>query len=96
VISAEAFADQPTLSGRRTRLVPLADTHFEGIRAMLTDPESMCLTGTRGWFTEEEVHQWLATRQDHHDRADWAILRVEDDVVLGEVVFTIWTSTATR
>jgi RimJ/RimL family protein N-acetyltransferase len=44
------------------------------------------LTGSRQPVTEDAARQWLATRQDHHDRADWAIVRRQDDVVLGEVV----------
>ncbi|PWV73257.1 Protein N-acetyltransferase, RimJ/RimL family [Prauserella marina] len=62
----------------------MSSGHFDGIWPMLTDPESIRLTGTHHRFTEDEVRDWLATRQDHHDRADWAIVRAEDGEVLGE------------
>jgi RimJ/RimL family protein N-acetyltransferase len=60
--------------------------HFDAYRSMLAEPEAMRLTGTHKQFTDEEIRQWLAARQDHHDRADWAIVRHEDSVVLGEAV----------
>src|SRR5690606_18287000 len=44
------------------------------------------LTGTHEQFTEEQIRQWLATRADAHDRADWAIERRDDGTYLGEVV----------
>ena len=53
---------------------------------MLAEPEAVRLTGTHQQFTDEEIRQRLAARQDHHDRADWAIVRHEDSVVLGEAV----------
>lgn len=88
MITSEVFRDQPILSGPRVRLEPLTSRHFDGFWPMLADPdpEGSRLTGSHQRFTEEEIRQWLATRQDHHDRADWAIVRVEDDMVLGEAV----------
>ncbi|GLY68829.1 aminoglycoside N(6')-acetyltransferase [Amycolatopsis taiwanensis] len=88
VISSDVFRDQPILTGARIRLEPLGSRHFEGIWPMLSEPESMRLTGTHRQFTEDEIRRWLATRQDHHDRADWAIVRPEDNMVLGEVVLS--------
>lgn len=60
--------------------------HFDGLWAMQSEPEVARLTGSVRQVTQEQARQWMATRQDHHDRADWAIVRAEDDVVLGEVV----------
>ncbi len=88
VISLDVFRDQPILTGPRVRLEPLGSGHFEGLRPMFDDPEGTRLTGTHQRFTEDELRRWLATRQNHHDRADWAIVRREDDAVLGEVVLS--------
>ena len=86
VISSDVFHDQPILTGPRVRLEPLGSEHFEGIWPMHAEPEGKRLTGTHQQFTEDQARRWLATRQDHRDRADWAIVRHEDDVVLGEAV----------
>lgn len=86
VISSDVFRHQPVLNGPHVRLEPLDSRHFQGYRAMLSEPESLRLTGSHRRFTDEEIRHWLATRQDHHDRADWAVVRHEDNVLLGEVV----------
>ncbi|AOS61258.1 GNAT family N-acetyltransferase [Actinoalloteichus hymeniacidonis] len=83
---ADVFRDQSTLIGSMVRLEPQTERHFDGIWAMLADEESKKLTGTHRTFTEDEIRNWLRTRADHHDRADWAVVRREDDRVLGEVV----------
>ncbi|MDQ2740014.1 MAG: hypothetical protein M3Y35_15640 [Actinomycetota bacterium] len=46
--------------------------------AALADPEVTRLTGTHAIFEPVGVESWLRTRRDHHDRADWAILRLQD------------------
>lgn len=86
MVPSDAFRAPPVLSGPRVRLEPMAPRHFDGIWAMLNDPEGARLTGTHHQFTEEEVRTWVATRRDHHDRADWAIVRRDDEQVLGEAV----------
>jgi RimJ/RimL family protein N-acetyltransferase len=82
----DAFRDQPTLTGDRVRLEPLGSEHFDGLWPMFGEPEGSRLSGTHEQFTEAQIRGWLATRQDHDDRADWAIVRREDGTVLGEVV----------
>lgn len=86
MISADVFRGQPTLTGPRVRLEPLGSRHFDGLWPMFSDEEGRRLTGTHQEITEEGARRWIATRQDHHDRADWAIVRRADDQVLGEVV----------
>lgn len=44
------------------------------------------LTGTHAVFERSGIEAWLRTRQDHHDRADWAIIRGHDGAFLGEAV----------
>jgi len=86
MIAGDVFRDQPVLTGARLRLEPLGSRHFDGLWPMFGEPEGTRLTGTRERFTEEQIRRWLATRRDHHDRADWAIVRIADGVVLGEAV----------
>jgi RimJ/RimL family protein N-acetyltransferase len=78
------FQDQPVLTGRRVYLEHLTEKHFDGYWTMMREPEGQRLTGTQHSFTEEITRRWLATRADHHDRADWAIMH--GDTFVGEVV----------
>ncbi len=86
MVSKRFFAQQKTLTTRRLRLEPLGTEHFDGAWAALQDEESMRLTGTHQTFTEDQIRKWLAGLADRHDRADWAIIRIEDGANLGEVV----------
>jgi RimJ/RimL family protein N-acetyltransferase len=78
------FQDQPVLTGRQVRLEQLTEKHFPGYWEMMREPEGNRLTGTHKEFSEEMTRHWLATRADHHDRADWAIMH--DGSFVGEVV----------
>jgi RimJ/RimL family protein N-acetyltransferase len=86
VIPDDVFAAVPTLATERLRLEPLGPEHFTGSWAGLQDEESMRLTGTQSTFTEEQIHAWLAGLAERHDRADWAVVRLEDGAHIGEVV----------
>lgn len=86
MIPSDVFRDLPVLTDDRVRLVPLGEEHFDGVRRMLDDPEVRRLTGTHHTFTDEEVRRLLATRSDHHDRADWAITDAATGAFLGEAV----------
>jgi len=86
MVADDVFRDQPVLLGARVRLEPLASRHFDGLWPMFGEPEGSRLTGTHVTFTEAQIRGWLATRRDHHDRADWAIVRLADGAVLGEAV----------
>jgi len=86
VIAGDAFRDQPVLRGRRVRLEPLDLAVLEPYWRMLQDPEGRRLTGTHAQFTREQVEQWLRTRQDQTDRADWAVVDAATGDFLGEVV----------
>ncbi|HEY2551389.1 MAG TPA: GNAT family protein [Streptosporangiaceae bacterium] len=86
MIRPDVFRDQPTLTGPAVRLEPLGSKHFDAMWMSVAEPEVRMLTGTHRSFTEAEIRDWLATRQEHHDRADWAIMRQADDAVLGEAV----------
>lgn len=88
VIAPDFFRDQVTLETPRLRLEPLGPEHFEGSWAALHDEESNRLTGTHEKFTEQQIRDWLASRADAHDRADWAIVGKHDGAYLGEVVLS--------
>jgi len=86
MISDDAFRDQPELLGTSVRLEPLTVAVLADYWSALSDPEVSRLTGTHATFQPADVETWLRTRQDHHDRADWAILRADDGAFLGEAV----------
>lgn len=86
MISSDAFRDQPTLTGSRVRLEPLTSAVLQDYLVAMRDPEVNRLTGSQGVLDTSQIAAWLATRQDHHDRADWAIFCNEDDAFIGEAV----------
>lgn len=86
MIAPDYFRDQVTLETPNLRLVPLGPEHFDGAWAALQDAESNRLTGTHNTFTPEQIRDWLSSRSDAHDRADWAMTRKDDGEYVGEVV----------
>jgi RimJ/RimL family protein N-acetyltransferase len=86
VLPADAFRGQPSLVGSAVRLDPLTPAVLDDYWASLQEPEGRRLTGTHAEFDRETARQWLATRAQHHDRADWAVMRSSDDRFLGEAV----------
>lgn len=86
MITTDALRDQPTLTGSRVRLEPLTSVILEDYALALADPEVIRLTGSRGDVDRAQVANWLSTRPDQHDRADWAIVNVDDAAFLGEAV----------
>ena len=84
--STAPFRDQQTLLTQRLRLEPLGPSHFAGMWEGLQDQDVRRLTGTHAVFTEEQITDHLGSRAGEHDRADWAIVRLEDDAFIGEIV----------
>lgn len=83
----DVFRDQPVLTGELVRLEPLTETVLADYLAALADPEVRRLTGSHGPHDDRaRAEQWLATRAQQHDRADWAVLRRDDGAFLGEAV----------
>jgi RimJ/RimL family protein N-acetyltransferase len=78
------FAEKPTLTGERVRLLPVGPEHVEGLFTLISDPEVGRLTGSHGEISHEAARQWYATRGEQADRLDLAIMAGEEYV--GEVV----------
>ena len=82
----DAFRDQPTLTGARVRLEPLTPAVLDDYHAALHDPELRRLTGSRAVPDRLATQAWLASRHQHHDRADWAAVSTDSGAFLGEAV----------
>jgi RimJ/RimL family protein N-acetyltransferase len=63
---------------RYAHLAELVTTVLEDYLAALTEPEVRRLTGAPATFERPKIEAWLATREEHHDRADWAVLNHVD------------------
>ena len=77
---------QPVLGGDLVRLEPMGVKHLDGLWPMFLDEDVRAGTGTMHQFAREQVRAGLAKAASREDRADWAVVRVEDDAVIGEVV----------
>jgi RimJ/RimL family protein N-acetyltransferase len=86
MIRPDVFGDQPVLTGDLVRLEPLTEAVLEDYLAALADPEVRRLTGSHAPLDRPRVEQWLSSRAQQHDRADWAVLRRADGAFLGEAV----------
>lgn len=86
MMADEPFRAQPILDGATVRLEPLTEAVADDYWPTMNDPEVSRLTGTHRTFARAEIEEWLLTRREHHDRADWAILRRDDGAFLGEAV----------
>ena len=86
MVDLQLLQHQPTLIGAHVRLEPMGPQHFEGLWPMFADDDLRAGTGTLQEFTREQIRAGMARSGDRHDRADWVIVRIEDDAVLGEAV----------
>jgi len=86
VTRPDLFRDQPVLTGELVRLEPLTEAVLEDYLPALADPELSRLTGSHAGFERGQIEQWLSSRKQQHDRADWAVLRKTDGAFLGEAV----------
>lgn len=86
MIDTDALRNQPTIETARLRLVQLGPEHLDDLWEELNDPESARLTGTTATFTIEQARAHLARLPGKDDRADFAVLRLEDGTFLGEAV----------
>jgi RimJ/RimL family protein N-acetyltransferase len=85
-VTSPSFAGKPTLTGTRVLLRPVSAADAAGLFELVNDPEGSRLTGTHAEFTFEQVERWYATRADHDDRLDLAIVDLAGGGYVGEVV----------
>ena len=82
-----SFAEKPTLTGDLVQLRPVGVEDVPGLLALLGDPESRRLTGMHGDdFPEDRARAWYASRAEHDDRLDLAIVERRTGEYVGEVV----------
>ena len=86
MVDLQLLRHQPTLTGALVRLEPMGPQHFEGLWPMFADDDPRTGTDTLHEFTRDQIRAGMARARDRHDRADWVIVRMEDDAVLGEAV----------
>ncbi len=73
---------QPTLVGQAVRLEPLGPEHFDGLRSLFVGEAP----GPLAVALAEQVKLGLVLAKERPDRADWAIVTVAGEGVVGEVV----------
>ena len=81
-----SFADKPVLAGEKVTLRPVTVDDAPGLLELLADPESSRLTATRLGPDRETAERWYATRAEHEDRLDLAIVENTTGAYVGEVV----------
>jgi len=64
----------------------LTEVWADEVLEMVNDPVTAALTGTKTTFSREQILDWLTTRRNQTNRADWAILSAETGDFVGEVV----------
>lgn len=79
-----SLADKPTLTGDRVLLRPV--TAADAVHLLQIDTEAKRLTGSHGTAPLERLENWYATRADHDDRLDLAIIDRATGSYVGEVV----------
>jgi RimJ/RimL family protein N-acetyltransferase len=87
VSSPISFAVKPTLAGNKVLLRPVAVEDVAFIPD--ADPEAMRLTGSHPGpepLSREFMREWYATRADHDDRLDLAVVDRATGQFAGEVV----------
>ena len=81
-----SFAEKPTLVGDLVLLRPVAAEDAPGLIEMLHDEEGNRLTGTHADFEPDVAENWYATRAEHDDRLDLAVVERASGAYVGEVV----------
>ena len=82
VVDVAALGRQPVLEGRLVRLEPAGPEHLEGLWPLYSGGEDDPFVA----LTREQARAGLIRAREREDRADWAIVRREDDLVVGEAV----------
>jgi RimJ/RimL family protein N-acetyltransferase len=64
----------------------LTSVWLDEVEAMVNNPETGRLTGTKKRFSRAELADWVASRPNQTNRCDWAILDVATGDFAGEIV----------
>jgi RimJ/RimL family protein N-acetyltransferase len=83
---ALSFAHKPTIVGKQVLLRPVDASDAPGLIQMVREPEVARLTGSHRQFEDDELVRWYATRAEHDDRLDLAIVERATGEYVGEVV----------
>jgi len=87
MLAEDAFGPTPRIPGDPVTLEPLTAHHLEPYLAMLAEPEGTRLTGSQSvTVTRARTAEWLASRTEQLDRADFAIVATDSGAFLGEAV----------
>ncbi|MGC9665285.1 GNAT family N-acetyltransferase [Planosporangium sp. 12N6] len=84
VPSEISFADKPTLAGDLVVLRPVGVEDAPGLAGL--DAEALRLTGSHRTYRLEELERWYASRAEHADRLDLAIVERATGAWAGEIV----------
>ena len=79
------FAHKPTLTGKLVQLRALGPQDVDDLMSALDDAEMLRLTGTHSTFSREQIERHCATRADHDDRLDYAILDRDSGRFVGDL-----------
>lgn len=80
-----SFAYKPTLIGPTVVLRPLGPQDVDDLLDALADQEMLRLTGTHATFDRAQIERHCATRVEHSDRLDYAVLDRSTGSFLGDL-----------
>ncbi len=83
MVWVDLLSNQPSLQGGLVRLEPMGPEHFEGLWPLFSVGEE---EGPLADFAKERARAGLERARLRKDRADWAIVTVAGDNVVGEAV----------
>lgn len=87
MVNQQMLAKVQPLETADLRLVPLGPEYLDDVMLLLDDEEVSRFTGgAPGEFPRETVLEHLTTMTSRDDRADWAVIRKQDERFLGEAV----------
>lgn len=86
MIDVQVLGDQPVLTGEVVRLEPAGPEHLDGLWPLYSGGDDSGFMDPLAALTREQTRAGLARARGREDRADWAIIRLADGIVVGEAV----------
>ncbi|MEQ4203969.1 GNAT family protein [Actinopolymorpha sp. B9G3] len=86
MVNGITLAAKPTLLGDLVLLRPVGVADVDGAAELVTDPETVRLTGTHAALDRKRLERWYATRGEQDDRLDLAVVERATEQYVGEVV----------